>query len=95
MACAGARPTTSMKKGLKNSAPETPDESATVEKAIAAGNTHQWARNWSTGNAVVCPTTPPRSAAETTPVPINNVTTVDTLSVTVVVRNNLISADIE
>jgi len=41
IACAGSSPTTSMKNGLKNSAPETPDPMATVENTIAAGRTHQ------------------------------------------------------
>lgn len=46
----GERPTTNMKNGRKNSAPETPGASATNENSIDAGNTHQWARNRSTGN---------------------------------------------
>src|SRR6056297_3393933 len=51
MAWEGVSPTASMKKGLKKSAPETPEESATVENSIDAGDTHQWARNRSIGNA--------------------------------------------
>jgi len=39
----GERPTTSMKKGLKNSAPDTPEARATAENSIDAGNIHQWA----------------------------------------------------
>jgi hypothetical protein len=38
-----------MKNGLKNSAPETPDASATSEKRTDAGNTHQCLTNVSTG----------------------------------------------
>jgi hypothetical protein len=45
IAWAGGSPTTNRKNGLKNSAPETPEASATIEKRIEAGNTHQWARN--------------------------------------------------
>lgn len=45
MACDGESPTTSMKNGLKNSAPETPEDNAISEKSTDAGNTHQWATN--------------------------------------------------
>ena len=44
-ACTGARPTTSMKNGLKNSAPDTPEPIATVEKTMDAGKPHHNCEN--------------------------------------------------
>ena len=47
----GLRPTTSMKKGLKNRAPETPDPMATVENRMETGNTHHRVRKESIGTS--------------------------------------------
>lgn len=47
MAWGAVKPTPSMKKGLKNRAPETPEARATRENTTEAGKTHQWARKLS------------------------------------------------
>ena len=44
-ACTGVRPTTSMKNGLKKSAPDTPEPIATVENTMDAGKTHHNCEN--------------------------------------------------